>query len=245
MARTRRAKEAPPDERPPSARPTSEPRCGARVAEKENRPAGFCTNIAGFQTDHVGFGQCRMHGGITPAGKKAAARQAGRDLVTRMKFGGDRTDLKIAHVTAEEALLEEVRRSVAMVRWLEERIGVWEVPDGWQDDTRGGLPNLGNVIYDDDGKPTITQTEKAAWLTVYREERAHAAKVAKMAIDAGIAERMVTIAEDQGAILVQVIKQVLDALNLNPRQARMVPEVVPGVIRALTSGQPGGGTVPA
>jgi hypothetical protein len=75
-------------------------------------------------------------------------------------------------------------------------------------------------------------------LMLYREERNHAARVSKMAIDAGLQERMVKIAEDQGVILATAIKQVLDALNLSPSQASMVPEVVPGILRSLSSSQP-------
>lgn len=215
--------------RPPSAR-IKENRCGAALTRNGIRTGEHCSQAAGFQTDHPGYGQCRIHGGITPAGKKAAARQAGREIIQAVKFGGD---LNITNVTAEQALIEEVRRSTAMVRWLEERIGTWDYDDS-EGAVMGGLPRMVGETY----RGGMTITDQQAWMIVYREERAHAAKVAKMAIDAGIAERMVRIAEDQGIMLGTAIKAVLDALNLNPRQAKLVPQVVPQILRAISNGEP-------
>ena len=197
--------------------------CGARTSH------GPCTKERGWGTAHAGYGNCRVHGGLTLAGKKNAAREAGRSLIDRVKFGGD---LTITNVTAEQALLEEVRRSVAMVRWIEERIGVWAVPTDWRDQDRGGLPALN--VPPRAGIPA-SATEEAAWLLLYRQEREHSARISKMALDAGIAERLVTIAEDQGKVLVSVIQAVLTALKLNPEQAKMVPVVVPQVIREITA----------
>ncbi len=46
---------------------TPNPHCGART-----RAGDSCGNKAGFRTDHVGFGQCYLHGGATETGKKHA-----------------------------------------------------------------------------------------------------------------------------------------------------------------------------
>lgn len=213
-------------DRPPSSRVAEYAMCGARLKKDGKFTGDTCTQKAGFGTDHPGYGGCKFHAGLTAAGKKAAARQAGREIIKEVKFGGD---LKITNVTAEQALIEEVQRSTAMVRWLEERIGTWKV--GEYTDDLGGLPRLGTVTFKGNPAPT----EEAAWLLLYREERAHAAKVAKMCIDAGIAERMVRVAEEQGVMLAQAIRAVLEALNLTPKQARMVPQVVPAILRSLTT----------
>lgn len=36
--------------------------CNARLA----RTAGYCENLAGAETDHIGIGRCRLHGGASP-----------------------------------------------------------------------------------------------------------------------------------------------------------------------------------
>lgn len=42
------------------------PLCGA----KRHQGTGTCRRAAGAGTDHLGFGQCHLHGGATPNGKK-------------------------------------------------------------------------------------------------------------------------------------------------------------------------------
>lgn len=226
--------------RSPSARLTADEStfCNGRTGPKAKHP--FCRKPAGWETKHPGVGLCKDHGGNTPAGLKSAARTRGRQIIAQRKaeydlmsvehpdfapgakFGGDRY---ITNVTAEEALLEEVRRSVAMVRYLEEKIGSWSADD---------LPTL----VSETSRGAASTTDEAAWLLLYREERAHMVRTSKLAIDAGIAERMVRIAEDQGRLLANGIKAVLQALNLSPDQARLVPTVVPGILRTLSQGQP-------
>lgn len=167
----------------------------------------------------------------------------GRELILQQKerFGGDRSSHFVSNITAEAALLEEVRRSVAMVRWLEEKIGDWQTgPDAIGapgetsviDPTTGGtgLPRL--VEETSKGSPGMTDVQ--AWLLLYREERKHAAQVSKMCIDANISKRMVDIATAQGNALTVVVREVLKALNLSRIQAEMVPTVVPDVIRRAT-----------
>lgn len=197
--------------------------CPAAISR--NHPEkGTCKNKAGWGTDHPGIDYCKMHGGNTTSGKKSAARSFGRGLIEKQKFGGD---LTLVNITPEQAIIEEVRRSTAMVRWLEERIGQWTIQDDQV--SLGGLPRL----MDETFKGTATFTDQREWLILYRDERAHMVKVAKMAIDAGLAKRMVEVAEDQGRMLAVAIKQVLDALELTPTQASLVPRVVPGVLRAI------------
>lgn len=228
-------------------------RCGAKVRPRSPSQAPrqsdspYCLNRAGEGTSHPGYGNCKFHGGSTPAGNKKAARDFGHELirVQKEKFGGDHQDLTI---TAEEALLEEVRRSVAMVRWLEGRIGTWRYGEDYAvldpatgaltivdvDDPLGGLPQL----VDETSRGASSFTDEREWLMLYREERAHAARVSKMAIDAGLAERMVRIAENQGKMLALAIKAVLAALGLTPDQERLIPQIVPPILRQITQGQP-------
>ena len=268
--------------RPPSEQIRPSKTCGA---DKANG-MGPCKLQAGAGTDHPGWGYCTTHGGNTQAGKKHAARLQGRHILEArkhewVKFGGDRNDPAIRNLTAEQALLEEVRRSVAMVRWLEEQIGRWdygehllqiEADDFNPDDalayerSKGKYKDRRPTDIEDSleaaktraredaatnpdlrGLPTLVEetslgtaatTNKAEWLRLYREERTHAARVSKMCIDSGIANRLVSIAEDQGRILSAAIRAVLDMLSLSQEQQKLIPQIVPPVLRAVASGQP-------
>lgn len=257
---------------PPSERKlTPAQRCGALT-----QSGNHCQSRKGNGTEHPGYGNCVKHGGNTPAGIKSAMKEMGRDLANRFKaeqgtrFGGDRRDPTIATLSPEQALLEEVRRSAAFVRFLEERIATWNLApvseqliEEWAErtyqqkrkdpsleariddlfdaleqndpDHPAFLPSL-TAVHEDTGITSFTDARE--WLTLYREERGHLARTAKMCIDAGVAQRMVSIAEDQGRILASAIRAVLTALNLTPAQAQAVPQIVPAVLRAVATDAP-------
>jgi hypothetical protein len=225
--------------RPPSERLADpDTRCGARLKPDPNRKGDHttCRNRAGEGTDHPGYGHCKFHGGTTEAGRKSAARSYGRDLIEREKarFGGDRQLLD--GVSPEEALLEEVRRSVAMVRFLEDAIAKWQMDadPNIPSSSTGGLPRL----VDETSRGAASFTDEREWLMLYREERKHAAQVSSLAINAGLAERMVRIAEKQGEVMATAIQAILTHLNLTPQQEELVPQIVPTIIRQVASGQP-------
>lgn len=250
---------------PPSERPSpQEARCGALT-----QAGGYCQRGKGWQTDHPGFGNCKSHGGSTTAGKKAAMREMGHAFVAEYKaqfrFGGNRTGEEFANLTPEEALLEEVRRSASMVRFLEERIANWNLTgeamehieafaktrsmthpqalekkeaalqalrDAEEVSAEIPLPELTRT-HEQTGVSSFTDARE--WLYLYREERGHLARVSKMAIDSGVANRLVTLAEDQGRILSEALRAVLQALDLNPAQQSLIPQIVPPILRAVAN----------
>lgn len=67
-------------------------------------------------------------------------------------------------------------------------------------------------------------------------ERDRCVRYAKTCHDMGIAEQQIRLAEGQGQMLAEAIRRILDALNLTPEQQGRVPEVVPGVLRAIAGG---------
>lgn len=256
---------------PSNRKMTADERCGALT--KAGSP---CSKRKGDRTDHPGYGHCLQHGGGTEAGNKAAMREMGLDFIVtykhqHLRFGGDRNDPSIASLTPEQALLEEVRRSAAMVRFLEDRIAMWnltEISQATIDRFIASNPKkpgpkdpslretIEAVLGDLDATnpdspaylPPLTQThhqtgiqsftEVQAWLTVYRDERAHLVRTSKMCIDAGVATRLVSIAEDQGRILSAAIRTVLSALDLSPEQSSRIPHIVPQVLRAVATDSP-------
>jgi hypothetical protein len=101
--------------------------CGARIRDKRTGVwdgASTCSNAKGQGTDHLGFGRCKNHGGSSPNGKRHAALERARAEAARvrreMTFYGKRVA-----VDPEQALLEEMQRSVGVVRWLEAAIAEW------------------------------------------------------------------------------------------------------------------------
>lgn len=97
--------------------------------------------------------------------------------------------------TPWQALLDELNDLAGQVAWLNQKIGV-----------------VGMVEGDDSIKPG-----GAAWDWVeMRDQRGdRMAKVAKMCIDAGVAERMVQQVELQGALMMEAAKRSAKVLGLS------------------------------
>ena len=130
-----------------------------------------------------------------------------------------------------KALLDEISWTHAHVQWLRAKVqelGTEELVWG-QTQTDKGIGPQG---------PVDTATEKAApnvWYALYMAEREHLVKVSAAALRAGIEERRIRIAEDQGNMVAAVLQRILAALNLSPEQWAEVPTIVPRELRALAT----------
>ncbi|MEO5317609.1 hypothetical protein PV761_03310 [Arthrobacter sp. CC3] len=130
-----------------------------------------------------------------------------------------------------KALLDEIAWSHAHVQWLRGKVQelkagelVWGVTQ-----TDQGVGPQGMVDM---------TTEKSApnvWYQMYLTEREHLVKVSAAALRAGIEERRIKIAEDQGNLVAAVLQRILAALNLSPEQWAEVPTIVPRELRALAA----------
>lgn len=181
--------------------------CGSK---KTDGSGDTCRQPAGAGTNHVGWGKCRFHGGNSPALQKDAAKQ---ETAARMVAFG--TPIEIDPGTA---LLTEVKRSAGVVQWLSEVISAFTSDinlSGGTREARDVVQSLG-----EQGR------EAAVWVDLFFKERRQLAQVAKMALDAGVAERQVQLQEEQGRMLVAVIQGVLGDLSLSVEQRAAVPGIV-------------------
>lgn len=167
-----------------------------------------CKLPAGLKTEHEGFGKCSLHGGNTPMLVKNAAMYAGGEIIARQSnaaYGGP------VDIGPHDALLQEVRAAAGHVAWIRDRIGLWDL-----------------------STEAIPEDEKQYWMARYDKERLMLTKIAKTAIDAGVAEAKVKLAQDQSAIIVAVLRNAFDGLNLTVQQQRLLPGVVSQAIRSAT-----------
>ncbi|MFG2046151.1 hypothetical protein ACGFIW_01805 [Micromonospora sp. NPDC048935] len=171
---------------------------------------------------------CRNHGGASPQAKAAAevriqVAEAAKAVAT---FGLPR------EVDPRDALLEEVHRTAGAVEWLHQQVQalqaeqvVWGVTSEITKDA-GEFP----------GVDTTRAAEVNVWVKLWQSERDRLVKVCKEAIGAGLEERRVKLAEQQGAMLAGVIKAILGDLDLSPEQQARVATVVPMRLRAVSVG---------
>lgn len=174
------------------------PKCGANT-----RSGGKCGRPAGWGTDHPGYGTCKLHLGSTTNHQTAAEREIATAAVE--VYGLPR------EIDPHTALLEELWRTAGHVAWLRLKIAALE-----EHELHGPVGG---------GENSIPREVPHVWVVMYQEERKHLANVARDCIRAGIEERRVQLAEEQGRLLARVIRGVLDDLGVSDR-----PEV-PGVVR--------------
>lgn len=174
---------------------------------------------------------CGLHGGKSPQALRGAAERAAERRAAAMV----ETYGRKIKTTATEALLDEVQWTAGHVAWLRER--VQEIEE-YSSNSDGENPLVWGVTRRKEGGEDRGVTEEAApsiWLKLYQQERTHLVKVCAEAIKAGIEERRVRLAEQQGALVAQAIRAILDDLHLTPDQTARVSEVVPRHLRALAS----------
>ena len=170
---------------------------------------------------------CRVHGGRAPQVKAAAARRLAEQAATKaVQTLGLPVD-----ITPTEALLEEVRWTAGHVAWLRGRVQ--------ELNTTGDAPELTwgttKTKTGGDDYGTTEEAKPSVWYELYTRERVHLVRVCDAAIKAGVEERRVRLAEQQGDLLALAIRQILDAFGLSgdPR----VATIVPGVLREIGAGR--------
>lgn len=166
---------------------------------------------------------CHWHGGKAPQ-TKAKAEERVRTEAARAEAArfAARTDIHPA-----DALLELVHYQAGIVTYWRNRI---------EDITDADLE--WGVTREKTGGDDHGTTSEAAPHIAYKlltEAQDKLAAYASAALRAGVDERRVRLAEQQGALVAQVIRGVLDALNLTPEQQQLVPRVVPEQLRLITT----------
>lgn len=186
-----------------------------------NRQGVPCGNAAGKGTDHLGSGNCKNHGGSTPSGRRYAQTELAKRAV--QTYGLPR------EVAPDVALLEEVHRTAGHVAWLQQKVADIEHDDlVW-----GKVEEVDKGAGEFTGVDITYRAQANIWLDLYQRERKHLTDVCKAALSAGIAERQVKLAEQQGTLIAQVITRILDDLSLSADQRALVSEVVPRHLMAV------------
>jgi hypothetical protein len=168
-----------------------------------------------------------MHGGKAPQVRAEAARrgQQGALHAAAVTFG-----LPV-NVTPTQALLDEVQWTAGHVAWLRERIQELEQAQlTWgRTEYREGATDKGQEW------KSVERAGANVLLDLYERERKHLVAVTTAALSAGIEERRVQLAEDQGRLVADVLRGALVALGHDPHDPDVM-RVVSTQLRALAGG---------
>lgn len=188
-----------------------------------------CHRPKGWGTSHPGTGGCKLHAGNAPGSVAAAQAEIARNAVQTLGAPVD--------VGPADALLQEIQRTAGHVAWLQHVISGMESGElVWGMTEEIVEPDITSK----DGEAIITQTtgkyraEFSIWYKMYHQERRHLANACKMALDAGVNERIVRMYEQVGDTFVTMIENVLNAVGLTDEQRRAVPAAVVTELHRLT-----------
>ncbi len=180
--------------------------CGART--KKGTP---CEQVAGHGTSHVGVGCCKLHGGASPQ-----AEVSGQVVLARREAAVMGVPLDIE---PHNAILECIRISAGEVQYASERIAELDPSEAVRPVT---VTTTRPLKYAGGAESATERAEEIKleapqlhiWIQARRQAMDRLVQYSAVAIKAGIEERRVKIAEGQGQLLAQVIKNVLTDLGV-------------------------------
>lgn len=201
---------------------TSKPVCGGNT--RRDSPNGVkgspCQRPAGWGTDHPGYGKCKHHGGATPSGRKAALMEMIRDEVRKVMGPAIEVDPMEALLWCIRIAAGEVAFATYKIEQLDETEAVGSPITTTE---RSGISRGDAESWVEETKQPI---ELNIWIRTRRESTDRLAKYSKMALDAGIAERQINLAESAGEQLAVAIQSILAGLGLSAEQEEKAPMLV-------------------
>lgn len=196
--------------------------CGART--RSGRP---CRRRAGAGTDHLGYGRCSLHLGSTRTGRVHAAREEAKAAAVVMGAPLD--------IDPHEALLHCIRITAGEVAYATAMVGDLDVDQAVDELVTTSTRSTADGTTTEE---TRRPKELHVWIRVRQDAVDRLARYSKMALDAGVAERQVRLAERYGTSIARLLGGVLEGLELSPEQQARAPEVVR---RAMVLLEAGGG----
>lgn len=172
---------------------------------------------------------CARHGGST---KNSKAKNAERYQEHLMEKRAEREIARLGkqrEIHPAEALLESVYLAAGEVDFWREKLDTIDEDDlTWgRTSQRVGAGPEGPIDVDTfEAKPHV-------YKVMFDQAQEKLVKYSAAALRAGVDERRIQLAEKQGAMVGEVIKRILDRLDLSRDQQILVGEVVPEELRRL------------
>jgi hypothetical protein len=168
---------------------------------------------------------CRMHGGASAQAKAKARRLQAMQTIEAdiASFGLDSQDVDPGE-TLLRLLAQAVTRASFFAAEIEALVDEHGRTEAFVGDTLVVNPQTGEPVKVGEYVRGMAQLEST--------ERDRAAKFAKLALDAGIAERQVKLAERQGQIIERVLLAAFDALDLTAAQRAQAPTAIRRALEA-------------
>jgi hypothetical protein len=205
-----------------SVRDNPEMWCGA----KKRASSGPCRNPKGYGTSHPGIGPCRFHGGNFPVHVGRAAVIHAKRLMGTPK-----------EIDPVNAIMWCIRITAGEVEYLSSLIGDEET-----------IKTFKHTRYDEDGEAIVDELPELIDTNNFGERQLHIlirarqeamdrlVRFSKDAVQLGLAERQVRLAEQYGELLYRLVSGLMADLVLTPEQQKRAPAIVRKQLAAIASG---------
>ncbi len=166
----------------------------------------------------AGLNVCYYHGGAAPqvraAGKRRVA-EAKAEMSVERALDKARAMLSVPiDADPTEALLEALWRASSLVSY-------WQAA---RDELMGDAPLSATAT---------GALEKHTLMRAYEDAVDRLARIAKLAVDAGVAERQVRLTEELGRLVSARMQAAMDDLDLTPEQRARVPAIMKARLELL------------
>lgn len=186
-----------------------------------NRQGNPCSQDAGYGTSHPGEGRCKFHGGASPQAELAGVITLARREAATMGRPLD--------IDPHEAILECIRISAGEVAYASEQIACLEHEHAVGGVTTVKTRPLKGEYGEETADVMVTETTRDmgalnVWIAVRHKAMDRLVEYSKVALHAGVEERHVRLAEQQGQLMASAIRNILAALGVadHPDAGRVV-----------------------
>ncbi|MGQ4574905.1 HGGxSTG domain-containing protein [Dermabacteraceae bacterium P7006] len=178
-----------------------------------------------------GLAVCRMHGGSTPLAKRKRARFIAEEKAAKAA----RLFSAPVDISPSEALIELVQWTAGEVRYWRsevERIAGEDV-----EKLTFGVTRIETGVRD--GSDVHMETREAAASVAYQmlvDAENRLARFVTAALRAGVEERRLKLDEERGQTVVEILRKILDNLDLTDDQKAIAQVIVPKTLREAAAG---------
>lgn len=190
------------------------------------RSGGICKAYAGRGTDHPGYGYCKSHMGNTKIHRVRAAMMEASHEARVMGLPID--------IDPMEGLLLVIKITAGEIAYTTDRIA--ELTPKKAVVRHKKIVSRASDMESYEEVETSTEVSLNIWIQARQAAMDRFAKFCKMAIDAGVAERQVKVAEGIGQVMGRVLSGVLGELGLTDEQRALAPDVVHRHLLMLEAG---------
>jgi hypothetical protein len=183
------------------------PKCGAQ--KRQGAPGETCTFVAGWGTDHVGFGHCRLHGGNT-RNQRAAARAEKADTEARRVLA----TLDVVPVEDPFAALSRLAGQVL----------------AWQEALSGIVNQLGDRVRYEGASGS---EQLRAEIALYERAMDRTGTILGMIAKLDIEDRMARVTERQADALISALEAGLAAIGVTGTEADDARQAAARHLRAV------------